>query len=111
MKILVTGGSGVIGKSLVKNLLNRGLLIDATYNKNKVSNSPKSFINFIPYGEILKSKGEKKYDQIWHFATYGQPAKFMKSWKEVIKLNIYEISFVIKLLFENILKLYFSLLE
>ena len=41
MKILVTGGSGVIGKSLVKNLLNRGLLIDATYNKNKISNSSK----------------------------------------------------------------------
>ena len=91
MKILVTGGSGIIGKSLVKNLLNRGFLIDATYNKNKISNSPKSFINFIPYGEILKSKGQKKYDQIWHFATYGQPAKFIKSWKEVIKLNIYDL--------------------
>ena len=101
MKILVTGGSGVIGKSLVKNLLNRGLLIDATYNKNKVSNSPKSLINFIPYSEILKSKGEKKYDQIWHFATYGQPAKFMKSWKEVIKLNIYDLEILTSLLKDN----------
>lgn len=101
MKILVTGGSGVIGKSLVKNLLNRGLLIDATYNKNKISNSPKSFINFIPYGEILKSKGQKKYDQIWHFATYGQPAKFMKSWREVIKLNIYDLEILTSLLKDN----------
>jgi dTDP-glucose 4,6-dehydratase/UDP-glucuronate decarboxylase len=101
MKILVTGGSGVIGKSLVKNLLNRGFLIDATYNKNKISNSPKSFINFIPYGEILKSKGQKKYDQIWHFATYGQPAKFMKSWREVIKLNIYDLEILTSLLKDN----------
>ena len=75
MKILVTGGSGVIGKSLVKNLLNRGLIIDATYNKNKISNSSKSFINFIPYGEILKSKGQKKSDQVWHFLLFLRAQK------------------------------------
>lgn len=98
MKILVTGGSGVIGKSLVKNLINRGLIIDATYNKNKISKSSKNFINLIPYGEILKSKEQKKYDQIWHFATYGQPAKFMKSWKDVIKLNINDLEILTSLL-------------
>ena len=101
MKILVTGGSGVIGKSLVKNLLNRGLLIDATYNKNKISNSSKNFINFIPYDEVLKSKGQKKYDQVWHFATYGQPAKFMNSWKDVIKLNINDLDILTSLLKDN----------
>ena len=51
--------------------------------------------------EVLKSKGQKKYDLIWHFATYGQPAKFMKSWKEVIKLNIYDLEILTSLLKDN----------
>jgi len=101
MKILITGGSGVIGKSLVKNLLNRGFLIDATYHKNKISNSPENLINFIPYSEILKGKGQKNYDQVWHFATYGQPAKFMESWKDVIKLNVNDLEILIALLKDN----------
>ena len=65
------------------------------------SNSSKNSINFLPYGQILKSKEQKKYDQIWHFATYGQPVKFMKSWKDVIKLNINDLEILTSLLKDN----------
>ena len=39
--------------------------------KNNVDN-----IKYFHYSEIFKLKS--KFDQIWHFATYGQPAKFME---------------------------------
>ena len=101
MRILITGASGVIGKSLVKNLAKSNTSIEATYNKNKLSNSSENDINFIPYSELFKNKEQKKFDQIWHFATYGQPAKFMESWKDVIKLNVSDLENLTNLLKNN----------
>ncbi len=101
MRILITGASGVIGKSLVKRLTKYGTSVDATYSKNKLSNSSKNNIKFIPYNEIFSYKESIKYDHIWHFATYGQPAKFMESWKDVIKLNVSDLENLTSLLKNN----------
>ena len=99
MKILVTGASGIIGNYLLSYL-------SENYPKAKLfgsiyKNIPKSKegITFISYSEILKSK--EKFDQIWHFATYGQPLKFMKNWQDVIELNTTNIFDLCNLLKPN----------
>ena len=109
MKILVTGASGIIGKYLLNSL-------GKQYPKAKLfgsiyKNIPKSKagINFIPYSEIINSN--QKFDQIWHFATYGQPLKFMKNWRDVIDLNTNNIFDLCNLLTSNGKFLYASTSE
>lgn len=97
MKILVTGASGLIGRSLTDYLLRKfpTAEIVGTY----FSNPPKVTLNsgqsgleklsYISYTSAIKET--TRYDQIWHFATYGQPAKFISDWKPVVKLNTEDI--------------------
>ena len=99
MKILVTGGSGVIGFSLTEYLakLYPGSTIYSTFHRNpsslitlsKLSSAPSRIIP-ISYADIF-SQASLRFDQIWHFATYGQPARFIENWKEVIQLNSTDI--------------------
>ncbi len=99
MKILLTGASGVIGKSLLRMLSNHAELIDATFYKNSfefISND--CHVNIIPYSSIINNNEKGKYDQIWHFATYGQPARFIDSWPDVVRLNVTDIQYLISLL-------------
>ena len=98
MRILITGASGVIGQKLVQSLslLHPGANIDATYFTHKsglirMANSLPSNLNIIHYQKAFDDLHEKKYDQIWHFATYGQPVRFMNQWQDVLKLNSTDI--------------------
>ncbi|OUL43734.1 hypothetical protein B0W81_02345 [Prochlorococcus sp. HOT_208_60] len=96
MKILVTGSTGVIGRHLIKNLKKEypnakiyGTYYKSSIEKNIKTKNLKENITYFKYREI--SKVNVKYDQIWHFATYGQPAKFINNWNEVINLNTTDI--------------------
>ena len=103
MNILVTGSSGVIGSYLIQKLVQdypsaqihgttflQSSTIQFKNNKN---------IHFIPYYLVFGIG--KKFDQIWHLATYGQPAKFIKNWKEVLNLNTEDIIKLCQLLKPN----------
>ena len=85
MKILVTGASGLIGNYLLNYLYKK--FPEADFYGTTHKNIPKSKFKvvYISYSEIFKTK--LRFDQIWHFATYGQPLKFMKNWRDVINLN------------------------
>ena len=108
MKILVTGSTGVIGQQLLKDLRSQypKAEITGTYYQKRRSNNDYKLLNddvnnikYFHYSEIFKLKS--KFDQIWHFATYGQPAKFIENWNEVIKLNTTDVLFLSKLLNPN----------
>jgi nucleoside-diphosphate-sugar epimerase len=104
MNILVTGASGVIGLKLVEHFVcNTSAFIDATYFSN--SSCLYELSRFYPgrirpesYSHIIERAEPHQYDQIWHFATYGQPARFIDSWQEVIDLNSRHIILLSKLL-------------
>ena len=105
MKILVTGSTGILGQQLIKDLRIEypESEIFGTYYQKRASKNNYSLlknnennINFFHYSEIFKL--DIKFDQIWHFATYGQPAKFIANWNEVIKLNTNDVLFLSKLL-------------
>ena len=98
MRVLVTGSTGVLGISIVEMLLKYSSKIDATYYSQKSAPQGNKKIKYISYLDILNSKEKKIYDQIWHFATYGQPAKFMKNWEDIIKLNVNDLDLLINLL-------------
>ena len=101
MKILVTGATGVIGQSLIEMLGDYSSSIDATFYKNKPKIISRKNINFIEYKKLIDDNYKEKYDQIWHFATYGQPAKFMESWRDIIKLNVNDLNYLVNLLRED----------
>tara|TARA_B100000212_G_scaffold339884_1_gene319212 strand:- start:405 stop:1325 length:921 start_codon:yes stop_codon:yes gene_type:complete len=98
MRVLVTGSTGVIGISLLKMLEKYASRIDATYYSKKLGIIKDKKINYISYLELINNKEKHVYDQIWHFATYGQPAKFIKDWKDIIKLNVNDLNILINLL-------------
>ena len=89
MNILVTGASGLIGNYLLNYLYKK--FPEANFYGTTYKNIPKSKFKvvYIPYSEIFKIN--LKFDQIWHFATYGQPVKFMKNWRDVINLNTHDL--------------------
>ena len=97
MRILITGATGIIGQSLIRNISTNhpNAIIDATYFSKPFksclveSDNKKINLNYIPYYSAFKNT--KKYNQIWHFATYGQPSKFINDWKPVVKLNTEDI--------------------
>ena len=98
MRVLVTGSTGVIGISLLKMLKKYSSKIDATYYSKELVIKKDKKIKYISYLELINSKEKKVYDQIWHFATYGQPAKFMRDWKDIIKLNVNDLNILINFL-------------
>ena len=75
MKILVTGASGLIGNYLLNYLYKK--FPEANFYGTTYKNIPKTKFKviYIPYLEIFKI--DLKFDQIWHFATYGQPVKYL----------------------------------
>jgi len=94
-KVLVTGATGVIGSALISRLLKeKDIEITGTYNKNANINPKQLFccsgkLILRRYRDVLKE--DQCYDAIWHFATYGQPARFINNWKDVISLNTQDI--------------------
>ena len=99
MNILVTGSSGLIGKYLLSYLYKK--FPEANFYGTTYKTIPKSKfkVTYVPYSKIFKTN--LKFDQIWHFATYGQPLKFMKNWRDVINLNTNDIFQLCNLLSKN----------
>ena len=98
MNILVTGSSGVIGNYLIKKLIKEypdANLYGTTFKSRNVLNKNEK-ISFLPYNCIFET--EKRFDQIWHLATYGQPAKFINNWQDVLNLNTIDILKLCRLL-------------
>jgi len=103
MNILVTGSSGVIGSYLIQKLLQEypsASLYGTTFQQSStIHYTNNKNIHLIPYSLIFGL--EQKFDQIWHLATYGQPAKFIKNWQQVLNLNTEDIIKLCRLLKPN----------
>ena len=103
MNILVTGSSGVIGSYLIKKLIKEypsAKIYGTTFKQfSTIGYTNNKNIHFIDYSLIFGI--EQKFDQIWHLATYGQPAKFIQNWKDVLNLNTEDIIKLCRLLKPN----------
>ncbi len=66
-KVFVTGGSGFVGKSIIK-YLKRSFKITASYNNKKPKNNNVKWIN-LRFGEKKNLKLFEKFDAIIHLAT------------------------------------------
>ena len=105
MNILVTGATGLIGSSLVNRLSIKfpHSTIYCTYNSNRsllnrCEGSAKIIMS--PYSEIVNSKSIK-FTQIWHFATYAQPSKFILDWENTYTINTLDIKKLLEILEPN----------
>jgi nucleoside-diphosphate-sugar epimerase len=113
MRILVTGASGVIGQSVVNRLLKDypKATIFATYKKTRTKlvslAATKKNLKPLPYQSAFALE-PKSLDQIWHLATYGQPARFINDWQDIISLNSIDIIELAKLLHSDGLFIYSS---
>ena len=107
--ILLTGASGVIGIPLLIRLIkdNPSCHITGTYKNNRdfleviLENEFTSFpenLQLIPYDLILQQTSSNSYDEIWHFATYGQPIKAINEAISTVNLNVNDVIHLIKLL-------------
>jgi UDP-glucuronate decarboxylase len=104
MNILITGASGVIGLKLVQHFAkNTNAIIDATYFScsSQLAHLNVQYpgrLSIVHYDRLIENCKPSHYDEIWHFATYGQPARFIDSWEKVIDLNSRHIIHLSKLL-------------
>ena len=96
--ILITGASGVIGLPLLLRFLSLGNHITATYHTSPdfiLTNCPKEFLSqlsLVPYDDFLGSSSpHAQFDEIWHFATYGQPILALNNFEQTIKLNVSDL--------------------
>ena len=107
--ILLTGASGVIGIPLLIRLIkdNPSCHITGTYKNNRdfveviLKNEFTSFpenLQLVPYDSILQQTSSNSYDEIWHFATYGQPIKAINEAISTVNLNVNDVIHLIKLL-------------
>ena len=106
--ILITGASGVIGLPLLLRFLSLGYNITATYHTSRdyiLSNCPKEFLpqlSLVQYDNLfVSSSSYVLFDQIWHFATYGQPILALNNYSQTIKLNVTDLSKLVDLLSPN----------
>ncbi|MFK4326192.1 UDP-glucuronate decarboxylase [Bacillus sp. RC97] len=76
-KILVTGGSGWIGKYVVHSLIQKGYEVHATYNKNKPSHLSCHWhkVNLLRDEEVKKLIYEIKPTYLFHLAWEAVPPK------------------------------------
>ena len=74
-KILITGGSGFVGKRLISFLKNKNVEVFAIENKNKVfiKKSNKISCSLIDKDEILEFIKLKNPDTLIHLGWYGIP--------------------------------------
>lgn len=98
-RVLVTGASGLIGVNLlalffseefVKKKIEVYVCVHSEASKTFLRTIfPKAHIHFasldlVGFGE---SELNKRFDYIFHLATYGQPGKFMSEQQETMRLN------------------------
>ena len=103
--ILITGASGVIGFPLLLRFLSRGYNITATFHTSKdfiLSNCPKEFLSqlsLVLYDDLLNAPlSSEPFDEIWHFATYGQPILALNNYSQTIQLNVTDLSKLVNFL-------------
>lgn len=105
MNILVTGSTGLIGSALVNRLSIEfpSARIYCAYNSNPeliIGYKGSAEIIMVPYGEIINSK-KILFSQIWHFATYAQPSKFISDWENTYTINTLDIKKLLEILKPN----------
>ena len=103
--ILITGASGVIGFPLLLRFLSRGYNITATFHTSKdfiLSNCPSEFLpqlSLVFYDDLLNAPlSSAPFDEIWHFATYGQPILALNNYSQTIQLNVTDLSKLVNFL-------------
>ena len=107
--ILLTGASGVIGMPLLIKFIKTNPLysITATYRNEStflVESLKKEFqaypenLKLISYKSLLKYSNSLLFDEIWHFATYGQPVKALNEAVNTVNLNVNDLILLVKLL-------------
>ena len=103
--ILITGASGVIGFPLLLRFLSRGYNITATFHTSKdfiLSNCPNEFLSqlsLVFYDDLLNAPfSSVPFDEIWHFATYGQPILALNNYSQTIQLNVTDLSKLVNFL-------------
>ena len=98
--ILITGASGVIGFPFLLHQIKTGHNIVATFNSSydlllksilnalELPDIPHN-LKIIAYQNALKNNDFiGSFDEIWHFATYGQPIKAIENVFQTIQLNV-----------------------
>ena len=97
MNILVTGGSGFIGRYLINNLLSYNFNITTTRRNSKNKFLFDSRINILNKGlEEIDIKDLRNIEIVVHFACKGVSPK-KASFKELEKINVQESYRIIKL--------------
>jgi len=98
MKVLLTGASGVIGLPLAIKHAQIGNMVYLTYNRSSVElqnalnqkgySEGRDYV-LVPYSGILSQSDQYNgyFDEVWHFATYGQPIRAIDNCLETVRLN------------------------
>ncbi|WP_440676907.1 NAD-dependent epimerase/dehydratase family protein [Candidatus Pelagibacter sp. HIMB1587] len=115
--IVITGGAGFIGSSLIKYLINlkikeKIISIDnysSGYKKNHIKNKNVKYIKGNNEDiEILLKKYKKNIKVIFHFGEFSRIYQSFKNYKKCFEYNIHHSSKVIEFAKDNKIKLIYS---
>lgn len=100
MKILVTGGAGFVGSSLIKKLIeinpNDEILSVDNYFTGKVSNHVEGVTYYdMSVKKFLETEKDYKPDMVFHFGEYSRIVTSFKDIEHIIDTNIHSTSLLI----------------
>ena len=100
MKILVTGGAGFVGSSLIKKLIeikpNDEILSVDNYFTGKVSNHVAGVTYYdMSVKKFLETEKDYKPDMVFHFGEYSRIVTSFKDIEHIIDTNIHSTSLLI----------------
>ena len=100
MKILVTGGAGFVGSSLIKKLIeinpNDEILSVDNYFTGKVSNHVEGVTYYdMSVKKFLETEKNYKPDMVFHFGEYSRIVTSFKDIEHIIDTNIHSTSLLI----------------
>ena len=101
MKILVTGGAGFVGSSLIKKLIeinpNDEILSVDNYFTGKVSNHVEGVTYYdMSVKKFLETEKDYKPDIVFHFGEYSRIVTSFKDIEHIIDTNIHSTSLLIE---------------